>query len=97
MLKHIVCFKLRGTEEERKDTAEKFKSALVTLPGQIESLKAIEVGINVNPDERWDVVLVALVENFEGLVNYSQHPLHLEAVKIIAPYKEDRACVDFYV
>ena len=59
MVKHIVTFKLKGTKEERADIARKFKSALEALPEQIEVLQSIEVGINENPAENWDVVLIA--------------------------------------
>lgn len=38
MVKHIVSFKLRGTDKERREAAEKFAEALMSLPSQIEVL-----------------------------------------------------------
>jgi hypothetical protein len=35
MVKHIVAFKLTGTDEERREVALKFKEALLALPEQI--------------------------------------------------------------
>ena len=97
MVKHIVTFKFKGTAEERRDIAEKFAEALVQLPDDIPQLKSIEVGINVNPAEEWDLVLTATADSLEDVAIYSAHPAHQAAVSIIAPYKEARACVDYEI
>ena len=97
MLKHIVTFKFKGTPEIRKEVSMRFKDALLALPEQIDEPISIEVGINENPAETWDLVLTATAASLEDVAKYSAHPAHLEAVKIIAPYKEDRACVDYTV
>ena len=88
-------FKFKGTSEEKKALAQKFADALMALPAQIPQLKSMETGINVNPAEKWDFVLIAKAETLEDVAAYSAHHAHVEAVKIIAPYKEDRACVDY--
>lgn len=95
MVKHVVTFKLKGSQEERSEIAKKFKQALESLPGIIPELKSIEVGININPAEAWDICLIACADSLEDIAAYSKHPAHVDAVKIIAPHKEDRACVDF--
>lgn len=97
MIKHIVTFRLKGTPEERKDKANKFREALMALSGKIGCLRSMEVGINCNPSEDWDVVLTAIVDNMQDLSTYSQHPLHLEAAAIIKDCKADRACVDYII
>lgn len=97
MVKHIVTFKFKGTEEERRECAIRFAEALRALPAQIDQLKSIEVGINENPAEMWDLVLTATAETMEDVAVYSAHPAHVAAVKIIAPYKESRACVDYTI
>lgn len=95
MVKHIVSFKLKGSAEERLEVAKKFKQALEALPEQIEVLKSIEVGLNENPAETWDLVLVAIVDKMEDVEVYAKHPAHVAAASIIANNKESRACVDF--
>lgn len=95
MIKHVVTFKFKGQPEERRAYASKFADALRALPAQIEELKAIEVGLNVNPAEDWDLVLTATAASLEDVARYSAHPAHVEAVRIIAPVKEWRACVDY--
>lgn len=95
MVKHIVAFKLKGTPEQRKEVAEKFKEALMALPEVIEPLKSMEVGINENPAEDWDVVLTAVVPTMEDVAVYAKHPAHVAAAGIVGPHKEARACVDY--
>lgn len=97
MVKHIVTFKFKGSAEQRKEVARKFADALNALPSQIEELISIEVGINENPAEVWDLILTATAASLEDVAKYSAHPAHVAAVQIIAPYKEDRACVDYTV
>ena len=97
MVKHIVTFKLKGTDQERHDAATKFKEALLALPGVIDVLKSIEVGINENPGEDWDVVLTATVPTMADVATYAKHPAHLNASSIIAGVKEARACVDYVI
>ena len=97
MIKHVVTFKFKGTKEERKEVATKFAEALVQLPDDIPQLKSIEVGLNMNPAESWDLVLTATADSLEDVAIYSAHPAHQAAVAIIAPYKEARACVDYEV
>lgn len=97
MVKHIVCFKLTGTAEERHEAALRFKEALEGLPAVIEPLESIEVGINANPAESWDVVLTATLPTMADVEVYARHPAHVAAAAIIAPCKESRACVDYFV
>ena len=97
MIKHVVMFKFKGTAEEKHAVATKFMESLMKLPEEIPQLKSIEVGLNINPAEYWDLVLTAEAENLEDVAIYSAHPSHQAAVSIIAPYKEDRACVDYEI
>lgn len=95
MVKHIVTFKLKGTPEERLQVARRFKAALEALPEQIDVLESIEVGLNENPAEEWDVVLTAIVERMEDVAVYAKHPAHVAAASLISAHKDGRACVDY--
>lgn len=95
MVKHIVTFKLTGTGAERRHVAEQFKAALEALPEQIDVLRSIEVGINENPAESWDVVLTAVVDTMADVEVYAKHPAHVAAAGLLAGHKADRACVDY--
>ena len=95
MVKHIVTFKLTGTADERRQVAEQFKEALLKLPQTIDVLESIEVGINENPAESWDVVLTASVPTMADVEVYAKHPAHVAAAGLLAGHKEMRACVDY--
>lgn len=95
MVKHIVSFQLEGTPEERRSVAQAFKNALEALPEQISVLQSIEVGINENPAEDWDVVLTAIVDKMEDVAIYAAHPAHVAAAGLLAGHKKNRACVDY--
>ena len=95
MVKHIVMFKLSGTPQERLTVASRFKDALLALPGKIDVLRSMEVGINQNPAEEWDVVLTATVPTMADVPLYANHPAHVAAAGILAGHKEARGCVDY--
>ena len=95
MTKHIVTFQLTGTEQERLEIAQRFKTALEALPEQIDVLQSIEVGINENPAEQWDVVLTAIVPSLSDVETYAKHPAHVAAAALLAGHKANRACVDY--
>ena len=95
MVKHIVTFQLDGTAEERLEVAKKFKAALEALPAVIEPLQSIEVVLNQNPAEDWDVVLTAIVPTMADVEVYAKHPAHVAAAGLLAGHKKSRACVDY--
>ncbi len=95
MVKHIVAFQLEGTAEERLAAATAFKNALEKLPAVIEPLQSIEVGLNTNPAEDWDVVLTAILPTMADVAVYAKHPAHVAAAGLLAGHKKTRACVDY--
>lgn len=95
MVKHIVTFKFKGSAEERMGASKAFKEALMALPSQIDVLKSMEVGINSNPAEQWDLALTAVVPTMSDVEIYAKHPAHVAAASIISPVKDQRACVDY--
>lgn len=97
MVKHVVTFKFSGTTEERAKVAAEFKAALEDMVGKVGVLQAIEVGINQNPNETWDLVLTATLATMADVPLYAKHPLHVAATQIIAKNKQMRACVDYVI
>ena len=97
MIKHIVLFKLKASED-KGNKMQAIKAELEKLPALIPELKEIHVGINCNTAEKWDLSLEVQVENMHDLEVYANHPAHQHIVKnLIAPIKEDRACVDYQI
>lgn len=67
------------------------------LPQVIEPLESIEVGLNDNPSEHWDVVLTAILPSMADVELYARHPAHVAAAALLAGHKSDRACVDYVI
>ena len=97
MIKHIVSFKLKGSDAQRSEAAQAFRDALLALPSVVDCLESMEVGINENPAEDWDIVLTATIDKMENVAVYATHPAHVAAAAIIAPVKDARACIDYSV
>ena len=97
MVKHIVLFKFKKTGDiaSVKATMREFKSALEALKDKIPFLRFIEVGVNENPKEDFDMCLVTEFDSMEDLANYAVHADHVAATQIIKDIKEGRACVDY--
>lgn len=97
MVKHIVSFKFKGSAEERLEVSRCFADALLALPEQIDCLQSMEVGINENPAETWDLVLTAVVPTMSDVAVYAKHPAHLAAASLISAHKDSRACIDYTI
>lgn len=97
MVKHIVLFKLKESlsQEEKMSVMHQFKNAIEALPQTISFIRAIYVGLNCNPDEKWDICLDSTFDTLEDVKKYAAHPDHLAAAGIIKDAKADRSCVDF--
>jgi len=97
MVKHIVLFKLKDMEsqEEKLRTMNAFKEAIEALPATIPFIRKIEVGLNINPAEVFDIALYSEFDSLADVEAYAKHPEHVAAGKIIAEAKESRSCVDY--
>jgi valyl-tRNA synthetase len=97
MVRHIVLFKLREDvpDAEKIRAMKGFKAAIEALPATISVIRKIEVGLNINPEEKWNIALNAEFDTLEDVRYYSKHPNHIAAGKILAETKESRACVDY--
>lgn len=98
MVKHVVLFQLKADMDAallKEDIMLQFKQAIEALPAKIRFIRHIEVGINRNPSETFDLALVSEFDSMEAVMAYSIHPEHLAAASIIGPYKAARSCVDY--
>ena len=97
MVRHIVLFKLRDDvpEAEKLRVMNAFKSAIEALPAKISCIREIEVGLNINPNEKWHIALNSVFDTLEDVNFYAKHPDHVAAGKLLAEAKEERVCVDF--
>ena len=92
MIKHVVMWKFKEGERENM---HKFLNALKALEGEIKELKSMEIGINTNPKNNYDAVLISEFETMEDLEKYKNNPKHLEVSKFCKSIREERGSVDF--
>ena len=97
MIKHVVMWRMRGTSaDERREQAEKVRTALEALRGNIPGMSSLEVGIGVGGDEQLaDVVLISTHDDWAALKGYQVHPAHLEAARVISAARIERRVLDF--
>ncbi len=93
MIKHIVMWKFKEGERENMLL---FRERLLALKGQIPEIRAMEVGVNVNPSERsYDAVLVSEFDSLEALKSYSTNPLHVAVSEFCKTIRTNSVSVDY--
>lgn len=97
MVRHIVLFRLKESlsQAEKRDIAVRFKTAIEALPEVIGFIGKIEVGLNINEDEKFDIALYSEFKTLDEVKAYSAHPSHVAAAGILTGHVDERACVDF--
>lgn len=101
MIRHIVMWKLKenAAGATKKKNAEKLKLILEGLRANIEEIKAVEVGIQINGDEKdsLDVVLTCDFETELDFQMYTRNPHHKKAIDFIEEVADERFFVDYKV
>ena len=97
MVKHIVLFQLDETMEAQRRLAvmREFKEQIEALPQQIDFIRRIEVGLNVNPSESFDIALYSEFDTLADVAAYAAHPAHVAAAALLKDCKKNRSCVDY--
>jgi hypothetical protein len=94
MLVHIVMFQFK--EENKEANLERVKEMLEALPSHIDTLRSMEVGIDISRSERsFDLVLVSTFDDQEGLNGYAPHPAHQAVVSVIKEVTTLSKVVDY--
>ena len=100
MIRHVVLFKFRkrGDDDALERTRKEVKNRLEALPGKIEEIRSMEVGVNVvKSDRAYDLALISTFDNLDDLETYRVHPAHQEVVSFIGGVREQSAAVDFII
>lgn len=93
MIKHIVMWKFKEGEQENMML---FRKRLLALKDQIPEIRAMEVGVNINPSERsYDAVLVSEFDSLEALKSYSVNPLHKAVSDFCKTIRTNSVSVDY--
>jgi hypothetical protein len=99
MIRHIVLWKLAESAEGavRQENAQKMKVMLERLRDKIPEIRMIDIGINCNKNETWDVALFSEFDSMPDLMVYQNHPEHQVCAEFIRKIRVDRAAMDYEV
>jgi hypothetical protein len=99
MIRHIVMWKLKNfpQAEIKALNASKLKDELYVMKNEIVQIKALNVGININPENEYDVVLEVLFDNYNDLLIYQKHPAHLRVVDFLKTIRDFKAAIDYEI
>lgn len=92
MIKHIVMWKFKENEEENMKL---FLEGLNKLKGIIPEIKNMETGININPKNDYDAILISEFETMEDLKKYKNHPEHVKVSALCKEIRLDRQAIDY--
>lgn len=97
MVRHIVLFQLKSEldESKKEEVMKDFKEGIEALPQVIPFIQKIEVGFNINPDEKWDICLNGEFTSLEDVKLYATNPHHLKVAGALKPFLSGRACNDY--
>ena len=97
MVKHIVLFQLASEmeAEHKKNVMDAFKKGIEALPAKIPFIRKIEVGLNANPEEQFDIALYSEFDTMDDVRAYAVHPAHLAVAALLKDCKQSRSCVDY--
>ena len=96
MIKHIVCFKLKDNSLEE---CEKAREVLLSMKGNVELLRDIEVGVDFFHSPRsYDVILQVVLDDEKALEDYQKDEYHCSVVKKhMHAVAESSVAIDYYL
>lgn len=92
MIKHIVMWKFKDGEEENM---KKFLEGLNALKEEIPEIRSLETGININPKNEYDAILISEFENMEDLEKYKNNPKHVKVSNMCKEIRISRQAIDY--
>lgn len=97
MVKHIVLFQLdpEMDAQRKREVMNEFKARIEALPSEIAFIRKIEVGLNTNPAEGFDIALYSEFDTLDDVKAYSVHPAHVVVAALLKDCKRSRSCVDY--
>lgn len=96
MVKHCIIWKLKSDLEDKKQRAEKIKSALEGLTGKIDGLMEMRILTQNLSSSSGDIMMDSVFISQDALNNYQKNPLHLEiANNLVRPSVCERLSFDY--
>lgn len=94
MIKHIVIWKFKENEEKRM---KQFLEGLNSLKAIIPEIKYMETGVNINPNNEYNAILISEFKDMEDLEKYKNHPEHIKVSNLCKEIRIDRQAIDYEV
>ena len=94
MIKHIVIWKFKENEEKRM---KQFLEGLNSLKAIIPEIKYMETGVNINPNNEYNAILISEFQDMEDLEKYKNHPEHIKVSNLCKEIRIDRQAIDYEV
>lgn len=97
MIKHVVLFKFKNSADlpGKTEKLASIKQSLEQLVKSVPELLMMEVGLNNNPNETYDLSLISEFNSWDDLKAYVVHPEHQKVGAVIRQIMDERACVDY--
>lgn len=81
-------------KERNNETIMKTKAALLSMEGKIETLRDLQVEVDIrNSESSYDILLVTKFDSMEDMDLYLVHPIHIEVSKYILSVMETGSAV----
>ena len=96
LYRHVVCFKFK--EDAKPEQIAGFEKAFVALEGKIDTIKDLEWGTNVSPENHAQGYTHCFIVTFAdkaGLEVYIPHPDHKKFVEQLLPILYKVFVIDF--
>lgn len=98
LLRHVVLFKFK--DDASAASVKSVEDAFIALKGKINTIKAVEWGLNSSPEKLNEGLTHCFFVTFtsdKDRDNYLVHPAHLAFVEILKPYLDKAVVVDYWV
>lgn len=95
MIQHIALFTWKPGFAGSPRMQE-WSERLTGLPEVVPALRSITIGHDIaHGDRSWDTAVITVVDDLDGLDEYTRCPAHQAATEVSAPHIERLAQVDF--
>lgn len=95
MIKHIVCWKLNGTPEEREAIIRHFSVLIDGLRPILPEIRSAVIGVNLLEGDQFHLCYDSVFDNEEDLNRYQYHPEHVKVKDYMATVSYDKMVFDY--
>lgn len=96
MIKHIVCWQLKGDESQRQAAIKWLEEKMAHLEQILPEIKSMKVGINHNEAGEYHVCVDEVFENDEEFNRYYYHPDHIRVRDHMSEASCGKMVFDYY-